>query len=388
MYNITTLNKISKDGLSRFDSSKFAIDAGGEPEGIIVRSADMLTYELPASLKCVARAGAGYNNIPVDRCSEKGIVVFNTPGANANAVKELALGCLVLGSRRVVEGIEWAKSLKGKGAEVPALAEKGKGDFVGPELMDKTIGIIGLGAVGMHLANVATHLGMKVLGYDPFITVEGAWGLSRSVARAASLDELYGECDYLSIHVPSNKDTRGMISSEAIAKMRDGVCIINLARGDLVENSAIIEAAASGKVGRYITDFAEDELIDRKNIIVIPHLGASTPESEENCAVMAVDQVSDFLQNGNIRNSVNLPAVSSPWMASTRLCIINRNVPNMVGAISAKLGEDNVNIENMVNSARGDYAYTIIDTNSDVSGVVVDDIGGMEGVLSFRVIKR
>ena len=388
MYNIKTLNKISESGLSRFSSENFTVDSDNLPDGIVVRSADMHSMELPNELKCIARAGAGYNNIPVEVCSQKGIVVFNTPGANANAVKELAIGALVLGSRRVVEGIEWAKSLKGKGAEVPALAEKGKGSFVGPELMDKHIGVIGLGAVGVHLANVAVNLGMEVYGYDPYITVEGAWGLSRSVIHSTSLDALFTKCDYISIHVPSNKETRGMINAEAISKMKDGVCIINLARGDLVDNAAILAAVESGKVSRYITDFPEDELLCRDNVIVIPHLGASTPESEENCAVMAVDQISDYLQNGNIKNSVNFPSVSMDWLGEYRLCIINRNVPNMVGSISSILAKDGINIENMVNRSRGDYAYTIIDTNCEISDQVRADIVAVDGVMRLRIISR
>lgn len=386
MYKITTLNKISDTGLAAINNSDFVISSDEKnPDGIILRSFDMHTMELPKSLKCVARAGAGVNNIPIDKCTEQGIVVFNTPGANANAVKELVIAALMMSSRKIFEGINWAQSLAGQ-TDVAKLIEKGKGDFVGPEISGKTLGVIGLGAIGILVANAAHSLGMNVIGYDPFMSVEAAWSISRSVQKAASLDEIYEKSDYIAIHVPFNKETKNMINEETLAKCKDGVRIINIARGELVDNTAIKAAVASGKVACYVTDFPNEEVLGVKGIITIPHLGASSPESEENCAQMAAAELKDFLLCGNIKNSVNLPNCEMPWTDKTRICIIHKNIPNMINSVTAAVAKKNINIDNMLNKSKGDYSYTMLDVdNAEISGVE-DELMSVDGIVSVRVI--
>jgi len=389
MYTIRCLNKISVGGLDNLSKKLFAIqDDAAAPDGIIVRSADMHSLEFPSNLLAIGRAGAGVNNIPVDACSEKGIVVFNTPGANANAVKELVIGALVLSSRKITEGVSWAKTLKGKGDEVASLVEKGKKAFVGPEISGKTLGVIGLGAIGGLVANAALALDMDVLGYDPYISVDAAWRLSTSIAHAKSLDEIFEGSDYITIHLPQTPDTKGMINKEAIAKMKDGVRIINCSRGGLVNNADMLEALASGKVASYVTDFPDESMLCVDNVVAIPHLGASTPESEENCAAMAAKELSDYLQNGNIKNAVNLPNVEMPWGGKGRLCIINKNIPAILGSITNILAANNININDMVNRSKGDYAYTLIGVDSDISAAIEAEIAGLDGVIRVRVITK
>lgn len=386
MYQVKCLNKISAVGTSRFGSQYTCGDNVENPTAILVRSAAMHDMELPESLLAIARAGAGTNNIPVDACSEKGIVVFNTPGANANAVKELVIASLFLTSRKITAGIEWAKTLKGQGAEVGKLVEKGKSAFVGPEIKGKTLGVIGLGAIGVLVANAAQKLGMKVYGHDPYLSVEAAWNLDRSIQNAASLDEIYANCDYISIHVPLTPDTKGMVNQETIAKMKDGVRLLNFARGDLVVSADLIDALGKGKVAAYATDFPSDELLDVEGVLPIPHLGASTPESEDNCACMAVDQVMDFLENGNIKNSVNFPNVSMPRDGSPRVCIIHRNIPNTLSQLTGALAEVGVNIENMQSKSKKDYAYTLLDVSGSVSDAGVAAVQALDSVIAVRVI--
>ncbi len=380
MYNILTLNKISKTGLARLDENYNISDSLENPDAVLVRSAAMHDMELPESLLAIARAGAGVNNIPLDKCTEKGIVVFNTPGANANAVKELVLAGLLISSRKIVDGIEWAKNLKGN-PDAAKLVEKGKSQFVGPEIKGKTLGVVGLGAIGVLVANAAVALGMNVLGYDPYISVDGAWGLSPKVKHVVSLDKIFENSDYITLHVPLTPDTKGIICEANIAKMKDDVRILNFARGDLADNEAVISAVANGKVAKYVTDFAAPELIGVDGIIVIPHLGASTPESEDNCAIMAADEIKDYLENGNIRNSVTLPAVSMPRGEGRRVCVIHRNVPNMINSVTAALA--GANIENMQSKSRKDYAYTILDVTGDFDSSAVEAI---DGVIKVRVI--
>ena len=386
MYQVKCLNKISPVGTNRLTDQYTRGDNVENPNAILVRSAAMHDMELPETLLAIARAGAGTNNIPIDKCSEQGIVVFNTPGANANAVKELVIASLFLTSRKITAGIEWAKTLKGQGAEVGKLVEKGKSSFVGPEIAGKTLGVIGLGAIGILVANAAKELGMHVLGYDPYLSVEAAWSLDRSIKHALSLDEIYADCDYISIHVPLTPDTKGMINQEAIAKMKEQVRLLNFARGDLVVSADVIAALGEGKVAAYATDFPSDELLDVEGVLPIPHLGASTPESEDNCACMAVDQVMDFLENGNIKNSVNLPNVSMARDGSPRVCIFHRNVPNTLSQLTGALANIGVNIENMQSKSKKDYAYTLLDVSGDVSDTAVSAIKALDSVISVRVI--
>lgn len=387
-YQIKLYNKIAACGLDRFNKDLFDVDENIEnPDGILVRSADLKNVQFGDNLLCIGRAGIGVNNIPLDVCSEKGIAVFNTPGANANAVKELAVCALLLASRDIVGGISWAKTLDGKGDEVPALVEKGKAQFAGPELKGKSLGVIGLGAIGATLANIAYRLGMDVYGYDPYMTVENAWTINRMVTRVDSLKEIYSNCDYISIHVPLNGDTRYTICAASIKDMRDGVRIINLARGELVNDDDIAEALESGKVAKYVTDFPNAKTLKMKNTICIPHLGASTPESEDNCAAMAADEIVEYLLTGNIKNSVNLPDISLPREAKYRLCVIHRNIPNMLGLISTSLASVGFNIEHMSNRSKKDYACTILETDSEITDKVIDNIKAMPGMLRVRVIK-
>ncbi|HDI51296.1 3-phosphoglycerate dehydrogenase [candidate division KSB1 bacterium] len=389
MFKVQTLNKIAPAGLELLPREKYEVASEiANPDAIILRSFNMHEMELPLSLKAVARAGAGVNNIPVDKCSERGIVVFNTPGANANAVKELVLLGLLLCSRKVIDGIIWAKSLIGKGAEVPKLIEKGKSQFAGNEIKGKKLGIIGLGAIGVMVANDACALGMEVTGFDPFISVDSAWGLSRNVKRANGLESLITESDYISIHVPLTDQTKGMINRDKFALMKKGVHLLNFSRGGLVNNEDLKDAIEKNIVATYVTDFPDEEVLKMKNVIGIPHLGASTKEAEENCAIMAVNQLREFLEKGNIKNSVNLPDCEMPFSTSTRLLIINRNIPKMVGQITGVLAEKKINIANMLNKHKGDYAYNIIDIDGEITEQDVEKIRDIEGVIMVRVLLK
>ncbi len=386
MYKVKLMNKISTVGTSRFSDAYTYDEDLKEEDAILVRSASLHEYEFSKEVKAIARAGAGVNNIPIEKCSKQGIVVFNTPGANANAVKELVLCSLFLSSRKIVESIDWV-SKQGNDENIGATAEKQKANYIGPEIEGKKLGIIGLGAIGVAVANAATKLGMEVWGYDPYLSVNAAWGMSRWVKNGQSLDTIFKECDYISLHVPSTKDTLGFINQDAFEKMKPGVKILNFARGDLVNNEDLLQAIDNNIVGKYISDFASQELIGKENIILLPHLGASTPESEDNCAKMAVKQLRDYLENGNIKNSVNFPEVIQPRESKTRICIINENVPNMLASISILFASHNVNIENMVNKSKGDYAYTLIDTNGVVCDEILKGIENLDGIVDIRVIE-
>lgn len=383
MTQIKLLNKIAPVGTNIFDKTKYECStACEEPDAIMVRSAAMHDMELPSSVKAIARAGAGVNNIPVDKCAEQGIVVFNTPGANANGVKELTLAALLLASRNIVGGIEWANTLT---TDVAKSVESGKSAFAGCELKGKKLGVIGLGAIGGLVANAAQALGMEVIGCDPFITVDAAWHLSRAIKKAATYEEIYTCADYITLHVPSTKDTKNMINAGTIAMMKPGVKIVNLARADLVCAADLKVALADGHVSTYVTDFPTEETINTPGIVTIPHLGASTNESEDNCAVMAASQLVEFLENGNIKNSVNYPSVDMPRTDANRLVILHKNVPNMISHITSTLANESINIENLANRSRNDYAVTLVDTYADVSDSTIQIINNMEGII--RVIK-
>lgn len=385
MYNVKLLNKIAKCGTDIFDKNTYNVSEDVEnADAIMVRSAAMHDMQFDKDLLAIARAGAGVNNIPLDRCSEEGIVVFNTPGANANAVKELAICALLLASRKIVDGINWASTLT---EDVAKSVEKGKSAFVGPELYGKSLGVIGLGAIGAQLANTAVHLGMTVYGYDPFITVDSAWHLSREIKHAKELSEIFANCDYISIHVPSTPDTKGMINKDSIATMKDGVRIINLARADLVNNADIKTAIENGKVASYVVDFPTEETVGVPGIVAIPHLGASTPESEDNCAVMAANELVDYIECGNIKNSVNFPAAFLPCGGGVRICVLHKNVPAIISQITTILSDANMNIENMVNASKKDNAYTLLEVASDVGDDVVAKLSAIENVIRVRVIK-
>ncbi len=385
MHKILCLNKISPVGTKRFGEAYTFSPEMQEPEGILVRSAAMHDMELPEQLLAIARAGAGVNNIPVEKCTEKGIVVFNTPGANANAVKELVLCALLLTSRKIPAAMDWVKTLKGEGDAVGKLVEKGKSAFAGPEIKGKTLGVVGLGAIGILVANAAEALGMTVYGFDPFLSVEAAWRLSSSVKRSLSLDEIYQNCDYISLHLPATKDTKGMVNAETIGKMKDGVRLLNFARGELCDSAALAEALENGKVAAYATDFPADCLIGLENVTALPHLGASTPESEDNCAEMAVDQLKDYLENGNIKNSVNLPTLTMPREPGTkRVCILHQNLPNTIAVFAAACGEAGINIENMQSKSRGEYAYTILDVSGELPA---GTFSKLDHVVKVRVIE-
>lgn len=387
MYQVKCLNKISPLGTSRLGENYHVGEDVENPDAILVRSAAMHDMEFNKNLLAIARAGAGTNNIPVERCVQEGIVVFNTPGANANAVKELVIAALLLTSRKIVPGIEWAGTLKGKGDEVGKLVEKGKSSFVGPEIAGKTLGVVGLGAIGILVANAAEALGMKVMGYDPFLSVEGAWGLSSNTQRALTLEEIYANCDYISLHVPLTPDTKEMINAATIAQMKEHVRILNFARGDLVNNTDLLKALSDGKVAAYATDFPNDALLGVENVLAIPHLGASTPESEDNCACMATDEIKDYLENGNIKNSVNLPNVSMPREnGAKRVCIIHQNIPNMISTLTGVLANIGVNIENMQSKSKKEYAYTILDVTGNVNDDTVKAINDNDGIIFVRVI--
>ncbi len=385
MYNILTLNKIAAIGTDRLGANYTISDACDVPDAVLVRSASMHDMAMPESLLAIARAGAGTNNIPVEKCAEEGIVVFNTPGANANAVKELVIAGLFLASRNVIGGIEWAKTLKGNGAEVGKMVEKGKSQFVGPEIMGKKLGVIGLGAIGILVANAAKSLGMEVYGFDPYISVDAAWKLKNSIYHAASVEEIYKECDYITIHVPLNASTKETINKDTIAMMKDGVRILNYSRDGLVNSQDMLEALKSGKVAKYVTDFATDDLLCEEGVVAMPHLGASTPESEDNCAVMAADQIKDYLENGNIKNSVNFPAVSMARSADTRICVLHRNKPNVIATVTGAIAATGANVDNMESKSRGDYGYMIIDVTGPAAEAA-KATENLEDVIKVRVI--
>ena len=390
MYRIKTLNKIAAVGLNQLDKSRFQISDSVENEdGILVRSAKMHDYEFPSALRAIARAGAGTNNIPLERCSEAGIVVFNTPGANANAVKELALTAMLIASRDVLGGADWVQEqAHTPNVDVAAAVEKGKAAFAGPELYRKTLGVIGLGAIGALVANVALDLGMDVYGYDPFLSVDSALRLDRHVHVVKNVDELYKVADYITLHMPFTPDTKEFINTEAINKMKGQVRILNLARGELVCDDDMIAALEAGRVAKYVTDFPNAKIATAKNVVALPHLGASTPESEDNCAVMAVRQLEDYLVNGNIKNSVNMPNISQEWSGIARLCLIHKNIPAMLTRITTILSDDNMNVENLTNKSRKDYACTIVDVNTRVTDKVADDLRAIPGMIRVRVLNH
>ena len=387
MYKVKTLNKIAKIGLDVLDDKYTIGEEVENPDGIILRSFNMHEMELNEGLRGIARAGAGVNNIPVEKCSEKGIVVFNTPGANANAVKELVIAGLFLASRKIVKGIEWAKTLKGLGDEVSKTVEKDKSSFAGPEIQGKTLGIIGLGAIGVRVANAAHALGMDVIGYDPYLSVDAAWHMTRSAERAEDMDAVLASSDYISVHVPANKNTKGMFNKDTFNKMKKGARLLNFSRGELVCDEDVIEALSDGTLSAYVTDFASDALLNDENVIVMPHLGASTPESEDNCAVMAVRELKDFLENGNIKNSVNFPDCDMGKVTGSRVAIAHKNIPTMLNKISHVFADDNINIENMTNKSKGDYAYTLIDVCGELTEEIADELKAVEGVIRVTIYK-
>ena len=388
MYRIRTFNKISPVGLNRLDPALYTVsDSETDEDAILVRSAKLLDYDFPKNLLAIARAGAGVNNIPLDRCSEAGIVVFNTPGANANAVKELVLCAMLMGSRDVDGGIQWVRQQAASGVDVTTVVEKGKSAFTGPELYKKTLGVIGLGAIGSLVANIALSLGMDVYGYDPYLSVDAALRLDRHIHVVKDINELYKRADYITIHIHYTKDTERMIDAKAIGAMKRGVRFINLARGEIVDDDAMLAALDTGWVAAYVTDFPNNRLVGAPHVLAMPHLGASTPESEQNCAVMAVDQLRDYLENGNIRNSVNLPSVSQERSGVCRLCLLHRNVPAMLAGITTLLSRDGINVENLSNKSRGDYAYTIVDLSAPADQSVIDEVAGLENVIRVRVIQ-
>jgi D-3-phosphoglycerate dehydrogenase / 2-oxoglutarate reductase len=387
MFKIKTLNEIAPEGLELL-SSNYAITSLDDPDGILVRSANLLELNFESSLKAIARAGVGVNNVPLERAAQAGIVVFNTPGANANAVKEIVLAALLISSREIPASIEWAKSLLEKGKDIPKLVESGKSNFTGPELKGKTLGVIGLGAVGVLVANAANSLGMTVLGYDPYISVDSAWGLSRSVKRSLSYDEIFAASDYLTLHVPFVEETKNLINEKTIAKMKTGVRLLNFARGELVNDSAISEALDQGKVAKYVTDFPNEDVLKMKNTIAIPHLGASTPESEVNCAMMAVTEITDYLDNGNIKNSVNYPDCDMGHCRSdVRIAFNHQNIPGMVSAITSVLGDHQLNIASMQNMSKKAWAYTLVDVDGLISDEIVENLNKITGVVKVRVLK-
>ena len=387
MYEVLTLNKIAKCGLDKLDSNLFNIsDDVQNPDAIILRSFSMHDMELADSLKAVARAGAGVNNIPIDKCSEKGIVVFNTPGANANAVAELTIAGLLLSSRKIVDGIKWADTLKGEGDNVGKLVEKGKGAYVGPEIKGKKLGIVGLGAIGVMVANIASALGMEVEGYDPYISVDAAWGLSRHVKKSNDLKMMLARCDYVTMHLPLNDATRGMVNDDLFDCMSEGTRLLNFSRAELVDSEALKRAIDSGKIATYVTDFPCEATLGMPNVINIPHLGASTPESEDNCAVMAAKELSDFLKYGNIKNSVNFPNCELAMESKYRVTIAHKNVPNMLSSFSAIFADENINILNMINKSKKDYAYTIVDVDN-VPDDLTERLYALNEVCKVRVIE-
>ena len=387
-YNIKTLNNISKRGLKQLDQNYMVTDEVAEPDAILVRSAKMHEMDLPKSVKFIGRAGAGVNNIPLDKYSEQGIVVCNSPGANANAVKELVGLGMLMSSRKVVDGVNWAKTLLDQEGDVGAAVEKGKNQFAGPELYGKKMGIIGLGAIGVLVANMAVDFGMRVYGFDPFISIQHAWGLSRKVKRTLDVETIFKNCDYISLHIPLMEDTKGFVNSDLLEMAKPSLRLLNFARGGLVDDAAIIEALENDKVAAYVTDFPTRTTLDAKNVINIPHLGASTPESEENCAIMAVDSMMEYLEKGNIVNSVNYPDCSLGEIDSVeRITVNHKNIPTMISQITTLLAEENINISNMANKNRGAWAYTMIDTDNEVSLEVVKKLEDIDGVTKVRILK-
>ncbi len=388
MHNIYTLNKISPVGLDRFDGTKYRCsDTMESPDGILVRSASMHELELPAGLKAIARAGAGTNNIPVETCTEKGIVVFNTPGANANAVKELVLCALLLSSRKIFPGMQWVQALKQEDGDIAKQVEKGKGSFVGPEISGKSLGVIGLGAIGILVANAAEQLGMRVYGYDPYLSVDAAWGLSRTVIHAKSLAEIYENCDYITLHVPLTPETKGLVNSASIARMKHGVRILNFSRGELVADEDMLAALGEKQVRVYVTDFPCAKALGHPGILAIPHLGASTPESEDNCARMAADELVDYLENGNIRNSVNFPSVEMPRSSALRVGVIHKNIPNMLTSITAAMATLGINIDNLINKSKKENAYTLLDITGDFNDESAKKLAAIEGIIRVTLYK-
>ena len=384
MKNILCLNKIAKIGTDKFDPAAYNVGTEvADPDAIMVRSAAMHDMQFDKKMVAIARAGAGVNNIPVDRCSAEGIVVFNTPGANANGVKELAICALMLASRDVVGGIKWANTLT---EDVAKAVEKGKSQFAGVEIKGKTLGVIGLGAIGGLVANAAVDLGMKVVGCDPFLSVDAAWAIDSRVEKAATFEDVFKVADYVTLHVPATKDTKGMICEKSLAVMKDGVRIINLARADLVNAADVKAGLTSGKVAAYVTDFPTEETVGVDGIVAIPHLGASTAESEDNCAVMAAIELDEYLRYGNIKNSVNFPNVAMPMSGDKRICVLHANVPNVLSQVTTIVGETGANIENMMNKSKGDNAYTLVDITGNVSDAVIEKINAIDGVARVRVI--
>ena len=387
MFKIRTMNKIAAAGLEALLNNGCEVgEEIADPQGLLLRSADLHETELPESLLAIARAGAGYNNIPVEKCTEKGIVVFNAPGANAQAVKEQEIASLVLASRDILGSIAWVRSVEGEGERIPELVEKKKAEFAGPELLGKTLGVIGLGAVGALVANAGVDLNMRVLGYDPFLSVDAAWRLSRKVIHTENLEELYQSCDYISVNVPYTESTRSMLNRDAFARMKQGVRIINESRAEVVDDADMTEALRSGKVAKYVTDFPNETILKAPNVIAMPHLGACTPESEDRCAEMAANEMYDYLLNGNIRNSVNLPDIYMNRLGECRLCVIHRNVPRMITRILDFISAKNINVEHMINKHRGEYAVTIVDLGEKIDGTTADLILEMEEVLRVRVL--
>ena len=385
MHKVIKLNAISAAAAPEFGSD-YVFGDFSDPEAILLRSFNMHDYAMPESTLCVGRAGAGVNNIPIDACSQRGVVVFNTPGANANAVKELVICGLFLAGRKIADGIAWAKTLEGKGADVGKTVEKSKGAFVGSEIKGKTLGVIGLGAIGAMVANAAIGLGMKVLGYDPYISVDAAWNLNSGIKKETDVNEIFKQSDFISLHVPLNDGTRATVNKDTIAIMKDGAAILNFARGELADENAVIEALKSGKLTRYVTDFPTDALLTTENVVAIPHLGASTPEAEDNCAVMVARQVVDFIENGNITNSVNMPNCALPRQGKSRVTVFHRNVKNMLGSITSIIGGEGVNISNMLSRAKGDFAYLMLDLDEELSTDTLARISGLDDVIRVRAL--
>ena len=387
MYTIQTLNAISPVIYNHLPQDSYTVaKETAAPDAIIVRSASMLDMEFPASLQSIARAGAGYNNIPVDKCTEAGICVFNTPGANANAVKELTLAGLLLASRDIIGGVEWVKELKPGETSVAKQVEKGKSQFVGPEIQGKTLAVMGLGAIGVLVANAAATLGMKVIGYDPFISVENAWALSTTIQRATSLDAMLAEADYVTVHIPLSDKTRNMIDEQVLAKMKPSAALLNFSRAELCDTAAVLAALQVGRLRKYVIDFPTEAVIGQPGVIALPHLGASTPESEDNCADMAALQTRNYLEAGSIRNSVNLPACELEPAEKHRITVIHKNIPNMIAQITAQLAGANVNIEHLVNKSRKDVAYTVVDSLDDLPADIVETLSAVEGIIRVRVV--
>lgn len=388
MYSVKTLNKISPVGLAKLDKTVYnCSDSESDPDGILVRSASLHEYPFNSNLKAIARAGAGVNNIPLDKCTAEGIAVFNTPGGNANAVKELTIAALFLASRKIVDSINWVQTIKDKGAEIPALVEKGKSNFVGPELAGKKLGVIGLGAIGSQIVNAALGLNMEVYGYDNYLSVESALKMSRSLKKVDNVKAIYENCDYITVHVPLTPDTKGMINKNVIAQMKDGVRLFNFSRGDIINEDDVAEGLESGKIAKYVTDFPDEKVLAMKNVIAIPHLAASTPESEDNCAAMAVSELTDYIENGNTKNSVNFPNVTSERSTGSRVCVLHKNIPNMLSQFTSVISGKNHNIDYVHSKSKADLSYAIFDLSDTIKDTEIENsIKTIDGVLKVRVI--